>query len=71
MSFKLKDPNDPKPDKEKKIVEEEVQSVAIGEFTLDDLEKSLARWEEMERQAGENIPRIKAKITEVKKLFKP
>ena len=69
MSFKLKDPDEQKPDKEKKIVEENVQSVTTGEFTLDDLEKSLERWKELARQTKENIPLIEDRIKEVKKLF--
>ena len=71
MSFKIKDLSDTKPDREKDIIEEETQVVPTGTFTLKDLEESLVKWKDLLRQAQENIPKLEARIIEVKKLFKP
>jgi len=71
MSFKIADPTDTKPDNQKAIVEEVSQVVVSGTFTLTDLEESLVKWKDTLRQAQENIPKIEARITDVKKLFKP
>ena len=76
QQFELKDPEEKdekgeeKPDEEKTIVIKEVAPVQeIGTVTLAELRKALERWQDLQRQAEENIPKLEAQIKDAEKLF--